>query len=454
MDAHAQNSVMLRGPVIATFFRYGLPWAFAMLLASSAGVVDGFFIGRYAGASALAALNIIMPTFSLLMGLVIMAASGGAVRCAHYRGQGREMRACAVFTKTMVALLGIGVVGAALCIIFLKNIVLLLGADAALAPLAEGYLRIVALFFPMFTLEVGLSYFVRVDERPVLAAVGLMGSAVINIVLDYVFIARFGLGIEGAAWATGIGYSIMFVLVALARLTGTGRRLQFTRAIGKWKELWQASWNGISEMINELSTGTVMLMTNLIMMQRMGADGVAAFTVINYTIWLCLMLTCGISDSLAPLVGVNAGAGNTARVRAFLRVALGTAFVVGLTCFCAMTFFPAQLVGIFLPGEGAAVTLSMQYMEVVRFIFFFCGANIVLTAYFTGLLQAAASALVAVLRSLLLPILFLWMLPSMLGDTGIFVALPLAEIVTLPVALFICHRLHCLQNKRAAVASC
>lgn len=432
------NTNMLRGPVVATFLRYSVPWALAMLLMSSAGVVDGFFIGRHAGPLALAALNIIAPVYSLIMGLGIVLASGGGVRCAHYRGGQREDMARAMFTKTMAALLVVGLAVAAGCLLGLESIVRFLGADAELAPIATEYLRIVVPFFPVIVLEMGLAYFVRVDERPALASLGLMGSAIINIALDYLFIAHWGWGVRGAAWATGIGYSATLALLVGAHLIWNSRpHLRLTRRWGNWDELLQAAWNGSSEMINEFSSGIVMLLINIIMMRRVGPYGVAAFTVINYINWFCLMLAYGVSDSLAPLVSANFGAGRLDRVRAFLGTAAVSVGGLGMACFLAVSLWPHALVGVFLPSEDRVAMLAMDFMHVARFMFLFCGLNIVLTAYFTGMLRVGASAAVAALRSLILPAALLTILPPLIGDMGVFMALPLAEIITLAAALWL-----------------
>lgn len=436
MSSPGKSADMLRGPVFLVFLRYSLPWAMAMLLMSSAGIVDGFFIGRHVGPLALAGLNITMPVFSLLMGLGIVLASGGGVRCAHYRGKGQEVEACAIFTKTMMALLAVSTTLTLFCLPNIHGIVRMLGADETIAPVASEYLTIIVPFFPVFVLELGLAYFVRVDQRPTLASAALMGCAVINIVLDYVFIALCGWGVSGAAWATGIGYTAMLAMMVCVHLVWNSRpHVRFTRQWGKWKEIWQSAWNGISEMINEFSGGIVMLLTNIIMMQRVGAYGVAAFTVINYVNWVCLMLAYGISDSLAPLVSANHGAGNQARVQAFLRVALWSVGLLGVTCFILMSAGPRQLVEIFLPGENAATGLALDFMNIARFMFLFCGVNIVLTAYFTGMLQATASAMVALSRSLIFPLALLLTLPPLLGDLGIYLALPMAEAGTLLVAV-------------------
>ena len=434
MSPHTATD-MLRAPVLSLFIRYSLPWALAMLLASSAGIVDGFFVGREAGPFALAGLNIVIPVFSLLMGLGIVIASGGAVRCAHYLGQGRGDAANAMFTKCLVSLVSISLIVALAGAIFLHPIILALGARGELVEPATVYLRTILPFFPVFVAGLGLSYFVRVDQKPVLASLGLTLSAAVNVVLDYVLIVRYGMGIRGAALASGIGFSFTFLLFGWHFFrAGGGPRLRLTRAYGSWGEVGQAAWNGISEMITEMSSGLVQLISNWVMMTRLGPYGVAALTVISYTFWCGITLAYGISDSLAPLVSANRGAGQRARVQQILRIGAGTVLGLGMICFAVLSFWPRQLVSLFITQDGPAMAVALEFMAVARFAFFCNGLNIVLTAYFTGLLLASASALVSILRSLILPVLFLLALPPFWGETGIFIALPLAEGLTFLVA--------------------
>lgn len=141
-----------------------------------------------------------------------------------------------------------------------------------------------------------------------------MLSALINIVLDAVFIPVFGMGVEGAAYATGIAYTITTGVLCLHFFTPEAK-CRFTRAIGAWKEVGQACWNGVSELINETSIGLVILFINWILLARIGSYGVAAFTIINYAAWFGASVSYAISDSLSPLVSANFGARNFARAR-------------------------------------------------------------------------------------------------------------------------------------------
>ena len=342
--------LMLHGPLVRTFLRYCIPWTLAMLLQSSAAIVDGFFVGRYVGAMPLAALNLVMPMFSLFFGVGIMLASGGAVRAGKYLGEKRPEAASAIFTKTMLFLLFIGAAASVGMLLFSGGLVDFLGADEELRGPAEAYLRGLLFFGPMIPCGLALSYFVRVNGKPALASAGLMLSALINIILDAVFISMLGMGVEGAAYATGIAYTVTTGLLYLHFFTPEAR-CRFTRTIGAWKEVGLACWNGVSELINEASIGLVILFINWILLARIGSYGVAAFTIINYAAWFGASVAYAISDSLSPLVSANFGARNFARARRFLGLALSMVFGIGLMLYGVFALYPEVLLKIFLPDE-------------------------------------------------------------------------------------------------------
>ena len=425
--------LMLHGPIVRTFLRYCIPWTLAMLFQSSAAMVDGFFVGRYMGALPLAALSLVMPLYSLFFGISIMFASGGAVRAGKYLGERRPEAASAVFTKTMIGLTLVSTAAALGMLAFSRELVVFLGAREELITPAETYLRGLLLFGPMIPGGMALSYFVRADGKPALASGGLMLSALINIVLDAVFIPVFGMGVEGAAYATGIAYTISTGVLCLHFLM-PGARCRFTGTLGAWKEVAHACWNGVSELINEASIGLVILFINWILLARVGSYGVAAFTIINYAAWFGTSIAYAISDSLSPLVSANFGARNFTRVRRFLALALCLVFGDGLLLYGAFALYPELLLKIFLPGEEQVVTVTLEFIGWFKLAFLFSGPSMALASFFTALHMAGASAMVASLRSLLFPLGFLWLLPRLFGNAGVYAAIPLAELCTLFVA--------------------
>lgn len=433
-----ENS-MLDGAVTPTFFRYGVPWTLGFLLMSSAGLVDAVFIGRYAGAAALGAVNVVAPLLSFYFALGIMLAVGGAVRSARYLGEGSPRAASAMFTRSMMLVLA---VSTALCGAMLAGadrLVLLLGARGDMIEPGLAYLRTLMAFGPVLTGAFALSHFVRVDQRPGLASAGLAISAGVNVVLDYLFIVRWGMGVRGAALASGIGLTCTLAIFLLHFASSRAGLSLVRHGIG-WKETLRASINGGAECINEVSIGIVMLLLNLMMVQHLGTAGVAAFSVVNYASWFGLTLAFGFSDSLAPLISANYGARRPGRVRGFLRTGLGTLLGIGLFMFAVFALAPNAIADLFLPGDARVAAVAVDFMSIYKWSFLCSGLNMGLICYFTGLHRTAQASGLALLRGLLLPVLCLALLPRLWGVFGIYAAIPLAEILTLGAALFLFFR--------------
>ena len=407
---------MLDRPVAQTFFRYGLPWSAAFLLLSSAGLVDTIFIGRYVGAQALAAVNIVSPVFSILFGMGVMLSVGGTVRSAHHVGRGDLRAASAVFGRTMLLILLAGLILALLSLLFRPLLLALLGADGDVMRPAYQYLTTILLFSPVLPASYALSQFARVDQHPTLASLGLILSAAVNIFLDYLFIARFGWGVQGAALATGLGFSCTLLLFLIHFLSRRALLRLTLKGCG-WREILRASLNGSAESINEISVGSIILLINHLMMARFGSSGVAAFTVV--------------SDTLSPLVSANHAAGLRQRTHRFLHVALLSLLALGVIMFLVFSLYPQELARLFLPDNAAVGSLACDFIADFRWSFFFSGLNMGIACYLTGLNRSLQAVGMALSRSLVFPALFLSLFALWLEDEHIFWAIPLAEALTL-----------------------
>ncbi len=431
------NTDKLTGNIVPVFFYYSIPWILGLVMMSSATIVDGIFLGNYVGAEALAAVNLILPVQALVFAFSLMLIVGGSVMCGKYMGENLKQAANAIFTKTILGVFGVAALFGILGIVFLDEIVLLMGANDELADMSATYLFIMCFFNFFFMGDVCLSYFVRLDGRPIFTSVTMISNALLNIALDYIFIVQLKMGIAGAAYATGISHTCNFILFSTHFFTGK-HRLRLTRKLGSLRELGLAAYNGLSECTNELSVGLLTLLFNWIMIKRLGVDGVAAFTIINYLLFVGLMISYGIADSLQPLISTNFGARQPDRIKSFVWVASISVFALGVIMASLLLIAPETMIGVFLKeGEAGALSIARQFALLFWPAFLFSGLNIVISSYLTSIQKPLPSAVVSISRSLLFPATFLLLLPMMFGDNGIFVAIPVAELITLCIAFIL-----------------
>ena len=430
----------LHGPIVPVFLHYAIPSVLGMVAVTSAGIIDGVFIGNFVGSTALAAVNIAQPMWAVFAAIVFMLAVGGSVMCGKFLGAGDQPAAADIFTRTLLATTGLGLLISILCLLFLPQVVTLLGANEELRPLVSEYMRIILWFAPLLIAALTLDYFVRVDGRPILASAALISFALINICLNYLFIVRMGWGIKGAAWASALADLAIFVIL-VTHLFSARCSLYFVPVRKGWRRMLSAAWNGFSEFANELSVGLIVLLFNWVMITRLGVVGVAAYTIIGYLVMIGLEVSYGISESLQPLVSKNLGAGQNLRIRQFLLTGMTAAFSVGLLVGSIFLLAPNWMIGLFLgPDEEEVIAVASEFMRYFWPAFLFNGLNITLASYFTALHRPAQSALIAVARSLVLPGVGLLLLPTLFGDRGIYLAVPVAEALTLLLALYLVWR--------------
>jgi Na+-driven multidrug efflux pump len=431
----------ITGDVVPVFFHYAIPSVIGMLAATSAGVIDGIFIGNFVGAPALAAVNISMPAFYLFVAVVFMLAVGGSVMCGKFLGEQDIEAASSIFSKTLFAAIAVSGFVAGVSLFLLDEIVALLGANDDLHQMVRDYMQIILWAAPLLIIALTLDYFVRVDGRPVLASAALVSYAAINIALDWVFIVHWGWGIKGAAWATAFSEGVILIILA-GHFASTRSTLKLVRVPNRWRNGWdsvyRAAYNGFSEFANEMSLGLITLLFNWVMISRLGVEGVAAFTIIGYLLMIGLEVCYGVSDSLQPAVSKNLGARQPRRIVRFTVTAVTTNFFIGLTVSALFILQPDALVSLFLSeGESGTEAIALSFIAVFWPAFLFNGVNITLASYLTALHKPLQSAAIAISRSLVLPALGLLLLPRWLGDTGIFIAVPVAELLTLALGLIL-----------------
>lgn len=441
MTQSSQNDEILSGPVIATFMQFALPSILGLLAITTASIVDGIFVGHFVSSDGLAAINLLIPYLSLVFGLALLLAIGGAVRCGHFLGQALTEKASAVFSKCLIVVLLIGLSFMLLSWCLDETILGLLGTPEGLMPMIVPYFHIISAVLVVQIFTMVLYYFVRQDNGQKLATTALTTGALMNIILDALFIIHFEMGLLGAAWATAIAQTIQLFILLLYFLRQQ-RQLHWNKP-DNWSEMKQVSFNGLSEFINEISGGLVILVLNWLLVIRLGIDGIAAFSVINYLIFVSLMLYYGIADALHLLVSHNHGAGNAERIRQFVNMALSTVFMLSLGLTLLLLLKPQWLTQLFLDEASAStIQLSIQFIELVWPLFLVNGINVMLSIYLTAMQKPKPSMLIALSRGFILPVGLLAVFALLWKTPEFLLALPLSEWLAFCLAAYLFKRFH------------
>lgn len=427
----------ITGKVIPVFFHYAVPSVIGMLAVTSAGIIDGVFIGNFVGSTALAAVNIAQPAWAVFAAIVFMLAVGGSVMCGKFLGERNAEAASDIFSKTMYVSCALAVLISGSGLLFLDELVTLLGANEELHPMVTVYMRIILWFAPLLIAALTLDFFVRVDGRPVLASAALVTFSVINIALNWLFIVQLGWGIAGAAWASAIAEASIFGIL-ISHLFSRKCTLRLGRVREGWSDIFKAAFNGFSEFANELSIGLIVLLFNWVMITRQGVAGVAAYTIIGYLVMIGMEISYGISESLQPTISKNLGARQPKRIVQFMTTGAASAFGVGLLVSLLFVLAPEFLISIFLAdGEGETMAIALEFVAYFWPAFLFLGVNITLASSFTAMHKPLQSVVIALSRSLVLPGLGLLLLPMFFGDKGVYLVIPVAEGITFLLTLIL-----------------
>lgn len=426
--------------VVNIFFRYTIPTMIGMWAISLASIVDGIFVGRFIGADALAVINLVIPYVSILLGIITMLGAGGCVLSGKLLGEKNEKEASYVFSKIIQIMGVISVIAVIIVIIFPYDIAKMLGANNDVIEYTVTYITLYSYFLPLQLLGIGMSFFARVNGKPGLASFALLFGAILNIGLDWVFVVYLNLGMGGAALATGISQSMAFFIL-IPSFFSNKSNLRFITPKKISKDILFSMYNGLSEFLNETSSGIVAFVFNHVLIQQSGVDGVAAFTIVNYFLYSGCLIAYSVVASIHGPVSINFGAGHLKRARAFLKTAVIFNICLGSVIAFSLLIFDTFLVGFFLKTSSELISeLATIYIGIIWSAFFISGINIVFSGYFTSIQKPVQSFIFSVLRSLVLPVTFILTINYFFMDETVFISIPIAEAITL-IALIIYTRL-------------
>lgn len=412
------------------FLKFVLPTTCTMIFLSMYSIVDGIFISRYAGAEALSATNIIYPVIYLVLGISIMFSTGGSAVVSKTLGEGKGEEARHIFTSITLVLFLVGAAVSLIGLAFFRPIVFVLGGNEEIYPYCRDYLSIMLYFTPISVLKTFFDYFLVAAGKPKLGLFSGVFGGVINIVLDYVFLKELQMGVGGAALATCIGMLASFSIGLVYFLRKKGN-LYFIKPKFSATVIKLVCMNGSSEMVNQCAAGITTFLFNILMLRYLGIDGVAAITIVLYAQFLLTSIFMGFSSGMAPIVSYNYGSGNSKQLKRIARYSFWIIAGFSIVVFFYSQWIAPLLVGIFTKKDTPLFAITVTGFRIFAVSFLFNGFNIYFSGLFTALSNGKISAIISLLRSLVLFLPGIALLPLLWGVTGIWLVVPVAECLTL-----------------------
>ena len=416
--------------------RFTLPSIVMMIFTSIYGVVDGIFVSNFAGKTAFAAVNLIMPYLMIFGVIGFMLGTGGTALISMTLGMGDKKKANELFSMlTYVAIAG-GLALTVVSIVFMRPAAIALGATGQMLEDCVLYGNITQIASTAYVLQFAFQSFCITAEKPKLSLAMMVTAGVCNIVLDALFVAVFHWGLVGAAVATATAQIIGAVIPLIYFFRPNDSLLRLGKCCFDGKALLRACTNGSSELMSNLSMSLVSMLYNLQLIKYAGENGIAAYGVIMYVNFVFIAVFIGFVIGSAPIIGYNHGADNRSELKNMFRKSL-----VVVACFAAVmaasAFFLAEpLARIFVGYDQELMAMTIRGFRIYSLSFLLCGFNIFGSSLFTALNNGLVSAAISFVRTLICQIAAVFLLPLILGLDGIWLAIVAAESVALVLPIF------------------
>lgn len=435
------QNVYLKPVTLKNILRFAVPTIAMTVFMSFYTMVDGLFVSNLIGTSALSAINLTAPVISLVTAVSTMLATGGSAVIMKKMGEQRIREAREDFTFLILVNAAVGIVMCALGYLTMDSIF----AGMNLSPDVERYCVEYLSRYLVFTIPILLmnnfTLYMIASEKAALSLICSVAGGVLNMILDYLFIAGFHMGISGAAIATGLGYSVTAV-VGLIVFSQKKSLLHFRKPVFRFKVLINAATNGCSEMATALVTGIVTMMFNWTMLRYVGEDGVAAVTIIMYVLMFASSLYTGYSYGAAPMISFYYGEKNHEKLKRMIGISMKVISMISLLTVAASFFMTKPLVSVFTRPDNPVYNLAVTGNRICTIALLFIGFNIFASGMFTALSNGAVSAVLAFSRSFVFMMVTMMVFPAILGVNGIWLATPGAELMALALsaAMFFKYR--------------
>ncbi len=414
---------------------FTLPSIVMMIFTSIYSVVDGFFVSNYVGKTPFTAVNFITPFLMIIGAIGFMFGTGGSALISKTMGEGDKNKANQLFSLFIYVTIICGIIISALGMVFIHPIAAALGAEGEMLKNCVTYGRIILIAMPFFMLQFEFQSYFATSGKPQLGLFVTLAAGLTNIILDALFTAVLHWGLVGAAAATAFTQAIGGIIPLIYFCRPNSSLLRLTKTKFDKKSLIKACTNGSSELMTNISMSIVNMLYNIQLMKYAGEDGVAAYGVLMYVNLVFLALFIGYSIGTAPITGYNYGAKNHAELKNILKK---SSVIIGIFAVCMLILakvLSRPLAEIFVGYDKSLFNLTLRGFKIFSFAFLFSGVSIYGSSFFTALNNGLISALISFLRTLVLQISAVLILPLILGIDGIWISVVAAEFMSMLITV-------------------
>ena len=433
-------------PVGGLIGKFAIPAIISMLVSALYNIVDQIFIGQGVGMLGNAATNVAFPVTTIATALALLLGIGGASNYNLEMGAGREKKASSIAGTAIATLVITGVMLAVVVLLFLRPLLRLFCATTDVMPYAVDYLGITAVGLPFYALSIGGNHIVRADRSPTYSMTCVLTGAIINTILDPLFIFWFGWGIKGAAWATVIGQVVSGILVVI--YFGKFRKMYLEMSMLKpSSECLKAIISlGMASCINQIAMAIVQIVLNNILryyggLSVYGSDiPIACVGVISKVNQVFMAICIGISQGCQPIWGFNYGAKKYDRVRLAYRYSVIACTAIATVFFLCFQLFPHQIVSIFGTGSDLYFQFAERYLKIFMFMTFANGIQPMSSGFFTSIGKAKLGIVMSLTRQVLFLMPLIVVFSLIMGIDGVMYAGPIADAAAFVLAILFARR--------------
>ena len=433
-------------PVGGLIGKFAIPAIISMLVSALYNIVDQIFIGQGVGMLGNAATNVAFPVTTIATALALLLGIGGASNYNLEMGAGREKKASSIAGTALSTLVITGVILAVAVLLFLRPLLSLFGATTDVMPYAVDYLGITAVGLPFYALSIGGNHIVRADRSPTYSMTCVLTGAIINTILDPLFIFWFGWGIKGAAWATVIGQVVSGIFVVI--YFGKFRKMYLEMSMLKpSSECLKAIISlGMASCINQIAMAIVQIVLNNILryyggLSVYGSDiPIACVGVISKVNQVFMAICIGISQACQPIWGFNYRAKKYDRVRLAYRYSVIACTAIATVFFLCFQLFPHQIVSIFGTGSDLYFQFAERYLKIFMFMTFANGIQPMSSGFFTSIGKAKLGIVMSLTRQVLFLMPLIVVFSLIMGIDGVMYAGPIADAAAFVLAILFARR--------------